>query len=176
MHGLVGPRAILQTNSIEWWTPQRYVDMARSVMGDIDLDPASCAEANETICARQFFDRHTNGLTKEWRGRVWLNPPYGKDARAFVYRLLTEYENGRVTQAIALLNSNSVESIWFVPLRAFLLCFPRGRIHFMSPNATLTNATHGSVFVYMGRRKTAFTKKFSMIGDVFERVGLKPTA
>ena len=170
MHGLVGPRQILQANSIEWWTPQRYVEIARKVMGGIDLDPASCAEANKIINARQFFDRETDGLSQQWHGRVWLNPPYGKDARAFVERLLSEWKHNRVTQAIALLNSNSVESLWFTPLRAFLLCFPRGRIHFKSPNANLTNATHGSVFVYFGKRHATFVKEFSAIGDIFQRV------
>lgn len=171
MHGLVGPRSVLQANSIEWWTPGAYAELARRVMGGIDLDPASCAEANKTIRARSFFCREDDGLTKQWHGRLWLNPPYGKDARLFVQRLLSEREAGRVKQAIVLLNCNSVETKWFEPLRRFLLCFPRGRIHFISPNSAVTSATHGSVFVYLGNRQRAFVKTFSSVGDVFQRIG-----
>ena len=170
MHGLVGPRAVLQANSIEWWTPLQYVERGRLAMGGIDLDPASCAQANKTIKAKRFFDRQSDGLKHEWHGRIWLNPPYGKDARGFVEHLLSEFTRGHVKQAVVLLNCNSVETKWFEPLRQFFLCFPKGRIHFISPNSQVTSATHGSVFVYLGHRQLAFIKEFSIVGDIFKRV------
>jgi ParB family chromosome partitioning protein len=64
-----------QSGSSEWWPPPLYADMARRVMGRIDLDPASCAGANENISATQFYDVHTDGLAHDWFGRVFLNPP-----------------------------------------------------------------------------------------------------
>jgi phage N-6-adenine-methyltransferase len=170
MHGLIGPRAVLQAIDIEWWTPARYVDLARKVMTGIDLDPASCAEANKHVRAGTFFDRNTDGLTREWQGRIWLNPPYGKDAKRFIEHLLRECEADRVQQAIVLLNCNSIETKWFAPLRQFPLCFTKGRIHFISPNTPTRAATHGSVFVYLGPRQKTFVRVFSAIGDVFQRL------
>jgi hypothetical protein len=55
-------------------------------MGGIDLDPASCATANETVRARTFYSRKDDGLKRPWFGRVWLNPPYGKFWPLFVRR------------------------------------------------------------------------------------------
>jgi ParB family chromosome partitioning protein len=170
MDALVGPRAVLQANSIEWWTPLRYVELARRVMGEIDLDPATCAAANNTIKAKLFFDRQLDGLSQEWRGRVWLNPPYGRQAKLFVEYLLQQFAAGRVTQAIVLLNCNSIETKWFEPLRAYPLCFPRGRVHFISPGVNLTSSTHGSVFVYLGNRRMKFAREFSVIGDTFQKL------
>jgi phage N-6-adenine-methyltransferase len=36
-----------------------------------------CATADNTKCAR-FFDKTTDGLTQDWHGVCWCNPPYGK--------------------------------------------------------------------------------------------------
>jgi len=46
-------------------------------MGGLDLDPASCDEANGWIKAGEIFTREQDGYTKRWRGRVFLNPPGG---------------------------------------------------------------------------------------------------
>ena len=70
------------TGAVEWYTPQDYVEAARFVLGAIDLDPASAPRAQEWIKAKTFFTEQDDGLTKEWRGRIWLNPPYTKARRA----------------------------------------------------------------------------------------------
>ncbi|MBV7328403.1 hypothetical protein KFU94_09110 [Chloroflexi bacterium TSY] len=61
----------------EYYTPAEIVDAARSVMGGIDLDPASSAAANERVQALHFFNKADNGLSQRWFGRVWLNHPFG---------------------------------------------------------------------------------------------------
>src|SRR5262249_14340165 len=42
-----GPRT-LGTGETEWYTPARYVELARRVLDAIDLDPASCDAAQQT--------------------------------------------------------------------------------------------------------------------------------
>lgn len=39
------------SQSNEWFTPARYVEAAREVLGSIDLDPASCEAGNRIVQA-----------------------------------------------------------------------------------------------------------------------------
>lgn len=110
--------------SNEWYTPAHYVDAARKVMGGIDLDPASCAQANETVKATRYYTKEENGLMQPWFGRVWLNPPFGKIASnkswqaEFVGKALREYRQRSVTQVTLLVLAN-VTKKWFQPLWGF---------------------------------------------------------
>lgn len=85
------------------WTPAEVVCWARACLGRIDLDPASCAEANETVRAERYYTAETDGLQQGWHGRVWLNPPFnGGLLRLFARRLISEVEFGAVTAAVML--------------------------------------------------------------------------
>jgi hypothetical protein len=67
-------RGHLRTSvSHEWHTEAPIVAAARQVLGGIDLDPASCAEAQETVRAARFFTKEQDGLTRPWAGRVFMN-------------------------------------------------------------------------------------------------------
>ncbi|MFB6214860.1 MAG: hypothetical protein ABEI54_03225, partial [Candidatus Bipolaricaulia bacterium] len=55
------PQHLSLTN--EHFTPPKIVEAARETMGGIDLDPASCAIANEKLVqAEKFFTEDDNGL------------------------------------------------------------------------------------------------------------------
>lgn len=75
-----------EEKTVEWYTPQRYIEMAREVMGTIDLDPASNAIAQEWIKARVFYSQEEDGLSQEWFGNVWINPPYGRKYPRLFFR------------------------------------------------------------------------------------------
>src|ERR1700692_3764005 len=111
----------------EWYTPEKYIVAVWEVMGDIDLDPASCAYANETVQAARYFSIEEDGLSQEWKARsVWLNPPYGRlnperlgqtksYQLLFAQKALREYESGNIEQAIILLLGNASSTRWFQP-------------------------------------------------------------
>jgi hypothetical protein len=69
-------RGTAGTGEFERYTPAKYIEIARTVMGTIDVDPASCEMAQKIVKATTFFTVKDDGLNKEWIGNIWLNPPY----------------------------------------------------------------------------------------------------
>lgn len=61
----------------EHYTPAHVIEAARATLGEIDLDPASCAAANQVVRATRYYAQADNGFLKPWAGRVFLNPPGG---------------------------------------------------------------------------------------------------
>lgn len=163
--------ALTSSATNEWYTPPEYVEAARALMGGIDLDPASCATANETVQAERFFTAKDDGLSQEWAGRVWMNPPYGKeDGKSnqgrWTARLIEQYEACAIDQAVFLVNATT-DRAWFKPLWSYPICFVDQRIQFLDPNGNRqTSPTHGNALVYLGPRIDRFVEIFSQFGQV----------
>ena len=57
----------------EWYTPS-WLFKALGV--EFDLDPCSPGSPPSTVPAKRHLTKADNGLTAEWHGNVWLNPPF----------------------------------------------------------------------------------------------------
>jgi hypothetical protein len=70
------------TRDNEWYTAPRYIELARRMMGGIDVDPASHGFSQQWIKAATFYTPAEDGLAQEWRGQVWLaRPQAGQESR-----------------------------------------------------------------------------------------------
>ena len=166
--GLV--RGTFGTGENEWYTPAQYIDTARKVLGRIDLDPASSEIANETVKAAEFYTSHDNGLTRDWHGNVWLNPPYSQPSIAqFADKMVEEWQAQRADAAIVLTH-NYTDTAWFQKLasHATAICFTRGRVRFVSADGEVASPTQGQAFFYFGSDLARFIEEFREIGFVVE--------
>ena len=159
---------MLQSMSNEWYTPAKYIEAVREVLGAIELDPASSHKANETVKAEVYFTEDDDGLSREWYGKVFLNPPYGRLTSEFA-GCLYEQLGSTVTEAIMLVNSRATDADWFQPCFEGAICFTDHRIDFNSPDEKLTSSTHGSCFVYFGDNERKFADVFSKFGNIVQR-------
>jgi len=157
------------TGKNEWHTPAQYIELARAVLGEIDLDPASNDKAQKVVGAKKFYkyiSPTNNGLTKPWHGRVWLNPPFSpNEIAAFVEKLRAEYASGNTTAAI-MLSSNYTDSQWFQDLAgdASAISFPKKRIRFVDKDGIMSSPVNGQAFFYLGKSPAKFIKTFRPLG------------
>lgn len=152
--------------TVEWYTPPHIIDLARHVLGGIDLDPASSDIAQQWIQAGAYYTADTL-LQSPWSGRVWLNPPFD-DTPAWAARLERAYVCGDVTAALLLVNSAPgyrwYEDLW----RRWPVCCLRERLRFVQADGTVGGqAKKAQTIAYFGQDVRQFIDTFSPIGRVF---------
>jgi phage N-6-adenine-methyltransferase len=154
----------------EWYTPKEILDSVIEVFGEIDLDPCSNNKDSPNVPANSHFTYEDNGLTREWKGTVYMNPPYGREIVDWVDKLLSEWEKGNI-EAIALVPART-DTAWFAKLDAHPWCAVRGRLKFSNnPNS----APFPSAVFYLGRDEDEagpdrFVSVFLKHGTIFQRL------
>lgn len=127
----------------EWETPQALFDELAWLVGGFTLDP--CATAQNAKCDR-FFTKVENGLAQRWEGKVFVNPPYGRDIGRWVRKAYEESLKGALV--VCLLPARTDTRWWQDYARRGHVCFLRGRLKFgQAKNA----APFPSAIVIFGR-------------------------
>jgi ParB family chromosome partitioning protein len=165
-----GARVSHNTGVYEWYTPPAYIEAARYAMGSIDLDPASCDVANETVRAATYYTQEQDGLAQDWFGNVWMNPPYSsKLITSFIGKLCGHIDTGDVEQAVVLVN-NATETQWFrdLAIRVDAICLPTGRVRFMDADGDKGSPLQGQAVLYAGNHVQRFQEAFSPMGTTWQ--------
>ena len=157
------PHVSQKSGNNEWYTPAEYIEAARRVMGRIDLDPASSAIANGVVMADKFYSADDDGLSHEWAGRVWMNPPYSSDLIwQFAAKLRKHYQAGDIQEAIVLVN-NATETAWFYDMAqaASAIAFTHSRVKYLNEALEPKGAPlQGQALIYFGKNVKKFREAF----------------
>ncbi len=163
--------SVSRSSEPELLTPSAIIESARKVMGSIDTDPASNDEAQEQIRAETYYTAEDDGLTREWFGNIWLNPPRSTElVSRFTEQLISELSAGHIRSAIVLVD-NATDTAWFQMLtaRSSAVCFHEGPVRFAEAgNKRSVTPKHGQVIVYYGPDTEKFYDVFSIMGNVFK--------
>jgi len=152
----------------EWYTPQHIIDLTLELFdGTIDTDPCSNSKTEPAVPAIFLYTKQDDGLTQMWHGAVYMNPPYGSEIPRWTEALVNKYERGEIREAIALLPGR-IDTRWFQPLYAYLICHIRGRLNYPQSKSV---TPFPSVIVYLGNNRQGFLNIFGVLGPILERIG-----
>lgn len=166
------------SKTVEWFTPPYLIEMAREVLGGIDLDPASCwLPQTKWIRANRFYTESEGGLQFDsWNATtVWLNPPYGKtrgksNQGIWTERLIREYVNGHITRGALDLINQYQGYVWFEKIwRRYPICCIEERLRFVNENGVVGNqAKVASCVICLGGEEVVerFRRIFKRIGRI----------
>jgi ParB family chromosome partitioning protein len=146
----------------EWYTPRSIIELARKVLGQIDLDPASCETANKVVKATRYFTEEDDGLVQEWKGRIWLNPPFDRSLIvAFTNKLSYEYLAGNVEAAILLCTTANDTKWWqYIASVADVVSLKAGRVKFWADGDRELELIQPQSFMYFGQDVNKFRSVF----------------
>lgn len=107
-----------------WATPQYFFDALNSVHG-FTLD--ACANSDNAKC-EHYFTKEQDGLSQEWKGMVWMNPPYGREIGDWM-RKAYESSLGGAT-VVCLVPARTDTAWWHDYAMKGEIDFIRGRLKF----------------------------------------------
>lgn len=175
---MTSPAALHSADSDEHFTPAAVAQAAVLVMSWIDLDPFSCAMANGVIGASMYYSHEDDGYAQDWGSeydpqRLFVNPPSSRVKRkpdrapkALVkpgaihawWKLLDEYQAGRVAQAVFLsFNMNLFQTgqrFGYPAPYQFPFVVPNARLKFWgeSREPGEGSPSHASAIIYLPPR------------------------
>lgn len=190
------PQHLSITN--EHFTPPHIVKRSIKLLGNIDLDPASSNKGNYFINADSIFTKKEDGLSQQWWGNVFLNPPGGKignksSQKQWFLKLFQEWSNSNIQRGLFI--AFNLEIIRICPeCLQFPVCILNDRPHYWSFNeeegvykpgqwdSTKTkwsdSPSHSTIIIYLptklpplGVSKYYLRKYYSNFVDEFSSIG-----
>lgn len=129
----------------DWLTPPEII----KALGKFDLDPCAAPDPRPWDTATQHYTLPKDGLAMPWRGRVWMNPPYGPATGKWLSKL-ADHGNGIALTFARTETSMFHRQVWE---KADALLFLEGRLYFHHPDGRKASANAGgpSVLIAYGR-------------------------
>jgi len=128
----------------EWSTPKDTYDILDAEFG-FTLDP--CATPENAKCER-YFTKADDGLAQEWRGVVFMNPPYGRQIGRWIRKA---YESALAGATVVCLIPSRTDTRWWHDY-----CM-KGEIRFIKGRLKFGGSKQGAPFpsaIVIFRRET----------------------
>ena len=149
-------------NTNDWLTPPELLQR----LGTFDLDPCGCVKMPWRTATTSYFLPEHDGLTEQWMGRVWCNPPYGPNVGDWAKRMAA-HANG-----IMLIFLRTDTATWqqdILPFADAALLLD-GRVHFYLPSGERgKSGTAPSVLLAYGKSNVTALRTAGIAGALYLR-------
>lgn len=148
-----------RSGTYEWLTPPGII----RALGKFDLDPCSPVD-RPWPTATHHFTQFDDGLSKVWKGRVWLNPPYGLMTRDWLRRL-ADHGDGIALVFARTETAMFHEFVWPVADAVFFL---KGRLNFHHLDGRRSDKNSGgpSVLIAYGGQNVLAIERAGFAGHL----------
>lgn len=158
------------TGDVERYTADYIINAVRDFNGGfIDLDPASCLEANKSIGAETIFTKEDDALTKDWFGHIWMNHPFSRQNNPiwtdYAYQ---QWRNNPEVLSLINISFSSTSSDWWQlhADRSKAICYPKKRSCYKKKPTDKSGAMKDSSIFYFGNQPERFKKVFQEIHNI----------
>jgi hypothetical protein len=142
----MGSHQSARADTTTWLTPPELIEK----LGPFDLDPCAAPSPRPWPTASRHIELPEDGLSADWSGHIWLNPPYSFAAWKWLDKLAAHGDG------IALIFARTetagfVSQVWE---KATGVLFLHGRLYFYRPDGSRAGANSGapSCLVAYGQR------------------------
>ena len=110
-------------NNGEWLTPKYITNFF-----EFDLDPCSPV-IRPWDTAKNHFNEKDDGLSKDWNGFVFCNPPYGRELPKWIAKGYEEWQKGKT---VVFLIPSRTDTRWWHDycMKATEIRYIKGRLKF----------------------------------------------
>ncbi len=109
-------KVMFSSHSPEWQTPKCVMEELEEEFAGFDLDPCP-------------IDHTVDGLTIPWEGKVYVNPPYGREIGRWIKK---GYESAKAGALVVMLIPSRTDTIWWhnYVMKSDEIRFIKGRLCF----------------------------------------------
>ncbi|MEZ4454171.1 MAG: DNA N-6-adenine-methyltransferase [Nannocystaceae bacterium] len=155
--------------SDEWHTNAQICALAaRCVGGRFTLDPFGHPDAPITAYCKEIFTAEDDGFALQWRGRIWINPPFSRSDAAW-RAAEQEIDAGRVRELVGIWPESPGAGYWAGIFARCHVTFA-GRLPHQDPRGELREAPRGNVaLVGYGMSFERWRQVFGGLGPTLAR-------
>jgi phage N-6-adenine-methyltransferase len=131
------------SRTVEWETPQAFFDALNE---EFHFDVDVCATPENAKC-KKYFTQEVDGLSQEWGGVCWMNPPYGRSISRWMEKAYVSSLSGATV--VCLVPARTDTRWWHDYAMKGDVRFIRGRLRF---GVSKNSAPFPSAVVIFGQK------------------------
>lgn len=134
-------KGLMTSNTDEWATP---LDLFNELDSEFGFTLDVCAD-DWNHKTPNYFDKETDGLSQDWQGVCWMNPPYGRQIGLWLKK--AHESSGWGATVVCLVPARTDTAWWHDYAAKGEVRFIRGRIKFVGREGVKDAAPFPSAIV-----------------------------